>query len=126
MQVDERFGIDEDADFAVVENTVALTGLRVEADIVAQPGTPAALHAEAHAALFGRDAFFGERDANFGQGFVGDLYAFGRWLRGFGRVVGRCGHEIAKLLAGRFRVLPPCRTERDKDGAPEFTYETKS
>jgi hypothetical protein len=40
VQVDERLGIDEDADIFELVDAVALTGLRIEADVVGQPEQP--------------------------------------------------------------------------------------
>src|SRR5271157_1972319 len=59
VQVDERLGIDENAYIAVLEDAVAFAGLGVEADVIAQTRTAAALHAQAQSALLGRNAFLG-------------------------------------------------------------------
>ena len=64
MQIDERLRIDEHAHIVKLEDAVAFARLRVEADVVAQPGTAAALHAQAQAALLGRNAFLRHRAAN--------------------------------------------------------------
>ena len=60
-----------------LEDAVALARLRVEADVVAQPRTSAALHTQAQSALLGRDAFLGHRAANLGDGLFGHHDAFG-------------------------------------------------
>ena len=83
MQVDERFRIDEHAHVAELKNAVALPRLRVEPNVIAQPGTSAALHAEAQSALLRRDALLHDCSSDLGQSFVRDLNAF-RWsLRRF-------------------------------------------
>jgi len=81
MQVDERFGIDEHAHVTELEDAVAFPRLRVEANVVAQPGTSAALHAEAQPALLRRDALFDDGSSYPGQGFVRNLDAFSWSLR---------------------------------------------
>ncbi len=45
VEVDERLGIDEDADVVEVVDTVALAGLGVEADVVGESGATSALDA---------------------------------------------------------------------------------
>ena len=64
VQVDERFRIDEDSHIAKLEDAVTLARLRVEANVVAQPGASAALHAKTQSALLGRDAFFHDGGAD--------------------------------------------------------------
>jgi len=76
-EVEEALGVDEEADgaaaggvvrrldaFAEDERAVALAGLGVEADVVAEAGTAAALDADAQAPGVGRDALFGHRHAD--------------------------------------------------------------
>src|SRR5580704_3538067 len=57
VQVDERLRVDKDPHVAELEDAVPLARLRVEPDVVAQARTTATLHAEAKAALLGRNAF---------------------------------------------------------------------
>src|SRR5579863_1188277 len=85
VQVDERFRIDKDADIAELKNAVAFARLRIEADVIAQAGTSAALHTKAQAALLGRNAFLGHRDADFRDRLLGDRDALGGglWRRVF-------------------------------------------
>ena len=64
-----------------------LARLRVEADVVAQARTSAALHAQAQPALFGRDAFLDDGRTNLASAFsvtctplAGAVFA-GVWLQ---------------------------------------------
>src|SRR5882724_11760217 len=68
-EVEETLGVDEDADalgvLLVLPYAVALAGLRVEADVIAEAGAAASGDAEAQASLFGGDVLFlhGSADA---------------------------------------------------------------
>src|SRR5450755_1723960 len=53
VQIDERLRVDEDAHVTVLKYAVALARLRIEADVVAEPGAAAPLNAQAKAALLG-------------------------------------------------------------------------
>src|SRR5262249_28442957 len=72
---------------------VALARLRVEADVIAQAGTSAALHPETQAALLGRNALFGHGATDFRDRLFGDRDAFGGGLRGF-----RCGCHCLRFF----------------------------
>src|SRR5581483_6502154 len=76
VQVDERLRVDEYADVGELKNPVAFPWLRIEPDVVTQPGTPAALHAQAQPALLGRDAFLHHRAADLSDRLLGDLDPF--------------------------------------------------
>src|ERR1700733_12188844 len=81
-EVDEALGVDEDTDGGVGgvvedEGAVALTGLGVEADVVAEAGAAAALDAEARATLLGGDVFFGPGGADAFEGLGGEADALG-------------------------------------------------
>ena len=69
VQVQERLGIDEYADIAELENAVALAGLGVELNRVAQARAAAALHAQAQAAL-GADALLGRPERILAWSFL--------------------------------------------------------
>ena len=75
VQIEERLGIDEDAHAVELVDAVALAGLRVELDGIRKPRAAAAHHAQAQAALFGRNAFLGHGGADALDGAVGDLQA---------------------------------------------------
>ncbi len=78
VQVDKRLGIDEHANIAKLKDPVAVAWLRIEPDVIAQSGTPPALHAQAQSTLFGRNAFLGHRALHLAQGFLRDLNTLGR------------------------------------------------
>ena len=102
-EVEEAFGVDEEADWlgargvvggfeagAEGEGAVALTGLGVEADVVAEAAAAAALNAYAEAAGIGGDAFLGHRYADTLEGVFCDLDGcFGAGLLALG---GEEGH----------------------------------
>src|SRR5215472_13759377 len=82
MQVDERFRIDEYSHVVELKNAIAFTRMRIEADVVAEPRTSAALHAQSQAAFRRRNVLFGHGGANAHQGFVRYLDALRRrWWR---------------------------------------------
>ena len=64
MEVDEGLGIDENTDVLELVNTIALTRLCVETNVVRQTRAPAALYSEAQSALFRRNIFFRHGDAD--------------------------------------------------------------
>src|SRR6201993_2059390 len=85
-EVEEALGVDEESDrrgvswvaggfdaCSVDVDAVALAGLRVEADGVAESGAASSLDAYPEAALLGRDAFLGHCDADALEGVFGDL-----------------------------------------------------
>ena len=100
VQIDERLGVDENPHIGEQEDAVAFARLCVEADVIAQTRTAAALDAEAQAALLGRNAFLGHGSADFGQGFLGNENSFGGSLRGF--QVGCGGHAFPQRLKPHF------------------------
>ena len=51
VEVDKRLGIDKDADIFKVVNTIAFSRLRVEANVIGETGTAAALNAQAESPL---------------------------------------------------------------------------
>ena len=73
VQIQKALGIDEDARAMFLENFVAVAGLGVEAHGVGKTGAAAALHADAQAALFGRDAVLFEQRADFLRGALGQV-----------------------------------------------------
>src|SRR5580693_5803627 len=94
MQVDKRLRIDEHAYVTELEDAIAFARLRIEADVVAQAGTAATLHAQAQPALLGRDAFLGHRAAHFDQGLLSNLNAFGgRGLQNRSGLFDHCRHD---------------------------------
>src|SRR5207253_11028829 len=56
-QVNERFGVNEHAHTAELENAIVLLSVRLEPDAVTQPRAAASLHAQAQPALMRRNAF---------------------------------------------------------------------
>src|SRR5450756_1106619 len=86
-EIDEALGVDEDANGlrgCVVEDegAVALAGLGVETDVIAEAGATAALDAETQTALFGRDVLLGHGGANALERLRGEADTFDRGLRG--------------------------------------------
>ncbi len=80
------------------EGAVALAGLGVEADVVAEAGAAAALDADAQAAGVGRDAFLGHGDADALEGVLGDLDGLlGAGLLALG---GEQGHARERVFGG--------------------------
>ncbi len=87
------------------EDAVALAGLRVKADVVAQPRAAAALNAEAQAASVRRDAFLGQRNANALQRVLGDLDSVLRvGLKAFRRQTASSRQTDPSHQAGRPRA----------------------
>ena len=66
VQVDKRLRVDEHANIAVLEDAVAIPRLSIEADVITQAGTAAALHTQAQSALH---AMLGELFADFVDSF---------------------------------------------------------
>ena len=92
------------------EDAVALAGLGVEADVVAEAGAAAAGDAEAEAAGVGRDAFLGHGDADALEGADGELdgLAAADWpsavRTGDGGAAGTVGAATAPLGVSVWRV----------------------
>lgn len=68
VQVDERFGVDEDANIFEVVYTIPFARLRVETNVVGETRAAAALDAQTEPPLLGGDSFFGHGYANPLQG----------------------------------------------------------
>ena len=64
VQVDKRFGVDEDADIFKVVHTIPFARLRVETNVIGETRATAALDAQTEAPLFRGDSFFGHGYAN--------------------------------------------------------------
>src|ERR1700736_4535281 len=75
VEVDKRLGIHKDADVFKIVNTVPLSRLRVEPNVIGQTGTAAALNAQAEPVLIRGDSFFGHSYANPLQSALRDLDA---------------------------------------------------
>src|SRR5215470_1150887 len=75
VQVDEGFRVDKHTHVVKVKDAIALPRLRIEADVVAQARTTAALHTQAQTAFGRRNAFLRHRAANFGDRLLRHLDA---------------------------------------------------
>src|SRR5262245_14491670 len=75
MQVNERLWIDEDANAIELVNPIALPRLAVEADVIAEPGTAAALYSDAQSTLLRRHVLLRHGGANLAESALRDLNA---------------------------------------------------
>ena len=75
VEVDKRFGIDEDTNILKVVHAIAFSGLRVEANVIGETGAAPALNALAESPLCRGNSFFGHGRANPLQGALRDLDA---------------------------------------------------
>src|SRR5581483_11209225 len=75
MQVDERLGINKDADAVEFINAISFARLSIEFDRIGKTRATATQYAKAQAALFWRDAFFGNCRADLLDRLFSDLNA---------------------------------------------------
>src|ERR1700685_3931269 len=68
VQVDKRFGVDEDAHIFKVVHTIPFARLRVETNVIGEARAATALDAQTEPPLFRGDSFFGHGYANPLQG----------------------------------------------------------
>ena len=64
VEIDERLGVDEDANIFKVVHTIPLTRLRIETNVIRETRAAAALNAQAEPPLLRGDSFFGHSYAN--------------------------------------------------------------
>src|SRR5215831_4720370 len=110
VQINERLGIDKHPYVAELKNPITFPRLRVEADVVAEARTTAALDAKTQTAQLGRNALFDHRATDLGDGLVRHRDS----LRGGGgRVFGRGWHtHRAANRELRGRSVPRVRSRR--------------
>src|SRR5271166_5956710 len=105
MQIEERLGIDEDADVAELKDAIALRRPVLETNDITQSGTAPALHAQTQATFGGRDVLLLQRCANASQRLFGDVDALRHRRRSCGRVLDvNCAHNHL-VLRSRSRYL---------------------
>src|SRR3954463_1787 len=80
VQINKGLRVYKHSHIAELENTVALTRLGVEADVITQSRTSATLSSKTQATLLGRDAFFNHRASNLRDGLFGHLNTLRRGL----------------------------------------------
>src|SRR4051812_29318083 len=104
VQVDEALRVHEQAHTIELIHAVALTRLRIEADVVAQSAASAALYAHAKSALFRRNILLRHGYADLLQRALRHLNAFGI-RRGAGRVDDGAGVDRRVLRHGHARYF---------------------
>ena len=107
VQVDERFRVNEEADAIELEDPVALAGLAIEADVLALPRAPSALHPQVKPAALLGNILLGHGAAHAGDGLLCNRDALRRRRLSFLRWSCQCAYSRVFACARHGSVTLP-------------------